>query len=174
MAARLPTMLIRLLLLAGVALASAGCGDARVADGFERVSIADNAFLLEVVDDDATRQKGLMNRTEIPEDGGMLFVFPDASYRSFWMAYCLVDMDLIFLDGRGRVTAIHRMKVEPPRREDETVAQYEARMMADASYPSHYPAQFAIELKAGWLDRLNLQVDDKIELDLARLKAEAE
>jgi hypothetical protein len=44
-------------------------------------------------------------------DGGMLFVFPEPRMLSFWMYECLIDIDVIFLDASGTVTAIHRMPV---------------------------------------------------------------
>lgn len=98
----------------------------------------------------------------------MLFVFPRPGQQRFWMAYCLVDIDLIFLDAHGRVTAAHRMKVEPARREDESEIAYQTRLRG---YPSVYPAQFAIELASGSIDRLGIRVEQKIELDVERLKA---
>ena len=113
-----------------------------------------------------------MHRTSLPDDGGMLFIFPDVQLRSFWMAYCVVDMDLIFLDPKGRITALHRMKVLPPQREDESALDYEFRMHEVACW-SVYPAQFAIEFHAGSLDRLGLRVEEVIPLDLPRLKAMA-
>ncbi|MBT8486984.1 MAG: DUF192 domain-containing protein [Phycisphaerales bacterium] len=139
-------------------------------DGVETVTINGETFELELSADDASRAQGLMGRDHIPADGGMLFVFPDAQVRSFWMANCITDIDLMFLDPRGRVTAVHRMKTLPPRRADETVAAYEARCSAAGS-GSVYPAQFAIELAPGSLDRLGIGVEDRIELDLDRLKA---
>jgi hypothetical protein len=124
-----------------------------------------------VAADPASTEMGLMHRASIPDDGGMLFIFPAAERRSFWMGHCLVDIDIIFLDPRGRVTATHRMKAESPQREGESDAAYDARM---PRYPSVRPAQFAIELKAGSLDRLDVGVDDRIDLDLQRLKARAQ
>ena len=140
----------------------------------ERVVIGGHAFDLEVAADDASRERGLMNRASIDEHGGMLFIFPDKGVRkqSFWMKNCLVDIDIIYLDSKGLVTATHRMKAEPPRRANESDSAYEARMREHA-YPSGYPAQFAIELRSGWLDQLNLRVEDRITLDLDRLKAMA-
>jgi uncharacterized membrane protein (UPF0127 family) len=166
--------LLRLAPSLAVAIAvTAGCRDVPSADTHEIVTIRDATFRLELANTEQARTDGLMHRESIPEDGGMLFVFPDAQPRSFWMKNCLVDIDVMFLDGRGRVTAVHRMTTLPPRREDETEFQYEARVRGDAMYWSHLPAQFAIELKAGWLDRLGVAVDERIELDLDRLKATA-
>jgi uncharacterized membrane protein (UPF0127 family) len=59
------------------------------------------------------------------------------------------------------------MKKEPPRGADETEAAYEWRLKA---YRSQRPAQFAIELKAGSIDRLKLKRGQTVEMDLARLK----
>jgi uncharacterized protein len=135
----------------------------------EKVVIGGETFELELAADPESREKGLMHRTHIPDRGGMLFVFPDNQVRTqvFWMGHCLVDMDIIFLDRRGGVTATHRMKAQPPQRPDETDDQYRARI---PHYSSGYPAQFAIELQAGSLDRLNVRVNDRIALDLERLK----
>ena len=154
-------------LLLVVTLASA-CSD----DGpeRERVVIDGRTFELDYAVDDETRQRGLGGRAEISEDGGMIFVFPDPEFQAFWMYDCLVDIDIIYLDARGTITAVHRMKAEPQRGPDDSDRDYEARL---PRYPSVYPAQFAIELRSGWLDRLDLSVDDRIELDLDRLKAMA-
>jgi uncharacterized protein len=138
----------------------------------ERLVIGGQTFDLEVVADPASRAQGLMHRDSIDEHGGMLFIFPDneVKVQSFWMKNCLVDIDIIYLDPHGRVTATHRMQAQPPQGPEEPEAAYEARMQ-QTRYPSGYPAQFAIELRSGWLDQLNLKVEDRIDLDVARLKA---
>jgi uncharacterized protein len=132
----------------------------------ETIRIAGDAFSLETARDAPSRAKGLMDRTSIDDRGGMLFIFEDALPRSFWMVNCVVDIDLIFLDAAGRITALHEMKVETPKRETESQSQYERRMK---SYESRRPAQFAIELKAGSIARLKLKLGDKIEMDVKRL-----
>ncbi len=156
------------MLLAAASLG--GCQRSQPTRGTEQVIIAGEPFQLEVARDDATRTKGLMGRTEIASDGGMLFIFPTSQVRSFWMGYCLLDIDVMYLDPNGRVTAFHTMKTEAPRAEGESESDYSARLK---DYPSVYAAQFAIELGAGSIERLGVEVDDKIELDLARLKAMA-
>jgi len=147
-----------------------GCNDVPSSSGLETVVIRAETFRLEVVADEESRRTGLMHRDSIAEHGGMLFVYPSCRIQSYWMGYCLVDIDIIFLDAVGRVTATHRMKAEEPKRQSESESQYRARLR---SYWSNYPSQFAIELKSGWLDRLDVQVDDKITLDVERLKAMA-
>lgn len=157
------------ILLAALACAGAGCEGLRGGDPTSVVvNIKGEPFTLEIAADDATRIKGLMGREEIPEHGGMIFIFPRSQVRSFWMGNCLVDIDAIFLDPKGRVTATHAMTAESPRRADETDPAYRARL---PSYSSVYPAQFVIELRAGSVNRLGVRVDDKIDLDVPRLKS---
>lgn len=157
-------------LLVLIALTLAGCSRSP-APNSETVAIKGETFTLELALDEAARARGLKGRSSIPDHGGMLFVFPDSkvAVQSFWMHECLVDIDIIYLDRRGTVTAVHRMKAQPLRQPDESEADYQERMRT-AGYSSSYPAQFAIELKAGTLDRLGVRADDRIELDTARLK----
>jgi uncharacterized protein len=140
-------------------------------DHVETLTISGETFLVELAITEEARTKGMSFRESFPEGGLMLFVFPDTAIRSFWMVDCLIDMDIIFLDARGFVTATHRMLAEPLQGENEDRYDYENRLKR---YSSRYPAQFAIELPAGSLDRLGVGFEDRIDLDLDRLKALAE
>ena len=133
----------------------------------EEVVIGQETFKLEVAADEKSRAEGLMNRQKIEDDGGMIFIYKRARVRSFWMKNCLVDIDLLYLDGRGRIVSMHKMKKEPARSENESVIDYERRLKR---YPSRRPAQFIIELRAGWIDRLKPKVGETIELDLPKLR----
>jgi uncharacterized membrane protein (UPF0127 family) len=141
----------------------------------EKVVINGRTFHLEIAADDVTRFRGLSGRTEIAPDGGMLFIFPRPSRLEFVMRDCPVPIDIIFLDGSGRVVATHAMLPEPPRGDGErlndprtgTNEAYERRLK---KYPSRFDAQFVIELKGGTLETLKLKSADKIDLDVARLK----
>lgn len=161
---------VKLIVMLFTAASLSGCQRGQSTPGTEKVVIAGEEYQLEVAQDEATRTKGLMGRTEIASDGGMLFIFPTSQVRSFWMGNCVVDIDIMFLDANGRITAIHTMKTEDPQRDDESESAYQGRM---PGYSSVYATQFAIELRAGSIQRLGVDVDDKIELDLARLKAMA-
>lgn len=144
---------------------------AEPAPATETVVIDGESFTLELAATPVLRNRGLMYRTHVPPDGGMLFVFPNAFVQSFWMTNCLVDIDIIFLDLDGRVTAYHHMVAEEPRRPNETDEEYRERM---THYTSRVPAQFVIELAGGTLERLTIAEGDVIELDTTRLRALAE
>ncbi len=152
-----------LAVLAITLIATPGCRD-----DVNVVRIAGEKFTMELALTEDQISEGMAWRESFPDQGGMLFVFPDMQVRRFWMKNCLIDMDVIFLDGRGIVTAMHEMKAEPLQRDDETLTQYESRLKL---YSSRTPAQFAIELEAGSIDRLGVQPEDRIEMDLEGLKA---
>ena len=145
-----------------------GCGTPNALPTHEKVMIGGELWTLELAMDDEAIRRGLMDRTALPEDGGMLFIFPDTDYRSFWMANCLIDIDILFLDDRGTISAAHEMKVEPPRTAQESQFAYEGRLR---NYESVYPARFAIELPAGSIERLSVKPNQQLKLDIQRLKS---
>lgn len=154
------------------AMLVSGCSKTEpVEEGIEVVVINGNTFRLEVAANDKDRSFGLAERTSIAEDGGMLFLFDRPMLLSFHMKDCVMDIDAIFLDARGRITALHKMPMEPLRGSDEAENVYSARLPI---YTSGSRAVAAIELRAGWIDKLGLKVQDEIKLDLERLKGLAE
>jgi uncharacterized membrane protein (UPF0127 family) len=157
--------------LAALAAAFLAACDDRVADrGTYVATIAGQRFSLTVSASDATRQRGLGGVADIPADGGMIFVFPDCRMRGFWMKDCVTDMDIVYLDALGYVTATHTMRMEPPRRPGEDPLAYEARL---PRYSSVMPSQFVIELRKGRVAELGLGTQQKIELDREALTAAA-
>jgi uncharacterized membrane protein (UPF0127 family) len=149
---------------AGVALK--GCDDTAAA-GVEVVEVEGRKFFLEVAADAETRTQGLGGREFIADNGGMLFVFPEPRRLNFVMRDCFVDIDVIFLDQLGNVTAVHHMPVEEGQRDGESDYDYETRLKR---YPSRMAAQFAIELTGGTAAELGVEPGEAIKLDLNRLK----
>jgi len=143
-----------------------GCASSTQPTSVE-IAIGGETFTLELSTDMASRVHGLMERTSIPDHGGMLFVFTESKERSFWMANCLVNIDLLFLDSRGTITATHEMKIEEPQGTEESQWEYEGRLQ---HFYSNGPARFAIELQEGSIQRLHLRVNDRISLDLQDLR----
>lgn len=142
-----------LTLLALLALAG-GCWPRTQTPEAVDVMIGAERFTLELALTAAQQVQGLSDRDHIAPDGGMLFVFDEARVRHFVMRRCLVPIDIIFLDPNGRIVAMHAMAVEPYDTAEEDLKRYS----------SGWPAQYAIELAGGWLDRLNLAPGQRIEL----------
>jgi uncharacterized membrane protein (UPF0127 family) len=142
-----------------------GCGaesashSAQSNQATQAVQIDGKTFELELALTPEARYNGLSGRDHIDARGGMLFVFPSPRKTHFVMRDCRVPIDLLFLDAQGRVIRMHQMPVEqgPPW----------------TRYPSYYPTQFAIELKGGLLDTLDIAKTDRIDLPLKALKARA-
>lgn len=116
----------------------------------------------------AEQARGLMFREQIPNDGGMIFVFPESSRRSFWMKNTLVPLDLIFLDDESKVVAIHHMQPEMPRLNHEDDYDYGERLK---HYDSKQKARVAIEWAAGQADLCGIRVGEQLEIGLAELCA---
>lgn len=134
------------------------------------VKIKGKTFALEVALDDSVRVKGLGGREKIAEDGGMVFVFARPFKQEFVMRDCPIAIDIAFLDGAGRVLAMHEMTPEEPRKAGESAEAYESRLKR---YGSRFPSQFVVEVAGGTLRRLGLEVGDLIVLDTEGLKARA-
>jgi uncharacterized membrane protein (UPF0127 family) len=64
------------------------------------------AFEVEMATDDASRQRGLMFRTELAPNAGMLFDFRTEDYRSFWMKNTPLPLDMLFIRGDGTISTI--------------------------------------------------------------------
>ncbi len=71
-----------------------------------KVCFGESCFLVEVVDDNAERQQGLMYRTELSEDSGMFFIFDREGLYPFWMKNTLIPLDIIWIDEDGKVVSI--------------------------------------------------------------------
>ncbi|MDP2764119.1 MAG: DUF192 domain-containing protein, partial [Brevundimonas sp.] len=80
--------------------ACAGAGAPRDAKGdpLEPLTVTtasgEHRFMVEIADDDAERQRGLMEREPLPDDRGMLFQFPDVAERAFWMSNTPSSLDI--------------------------------------------------------------------------------
>ncbi len=104
---------------------------------------------VEIADTDEERQTGLMGRTALAEDAGMLFVFDVEQQLSFWMKDTLIPLSIAFIDSEGRIVDIQDMQPL-----DET------------PHPSAAPAQYALEVNQGFFGARGIQVGDTVELPI--------
>ena len=100
----------------------------------------------EVADREAERRQGLMGRDSLPEDHGMLFVYPEQRTLSFWMRNTRIPLDIAFIDQRGTIVDIQTME---PQTEE--------------LHRSREPAMYALEMAAGWFGEHGVEVGDRVE-----------
>lgn len=155
--------------LAALACLISGCDEKPPEPGLEKVVVKGHTFWVEPALDDPTRIRGLGHRDRLPDDRGMLFVFPASQIHDFIMRDCKFDIDIAFLDDVGRVVSIHTMKLEP-RNPGESDIDYEMRL---TRYSSRFPARMALEVNGGTFERIGLKPQDVIELDAQGLKRRA-
>lgn len=101
---------------------------------------------LEIADNEFKRQLGLMNRKSMKDNEGMLFIFPVERMQSFWMRNTFFSLDMIFVNKDKRIVTIHK----------------HTKKLSDQSYPSTKPAMYVVEVNAGYTDKHNIVVGDKI------------
>ena len=107
----------------------------------------------ELAADPADQQRGLMYRTELPADRGMLFVFPQSGYHPFWMYHTLIPLDVLWLD-RTRTIVFLSPKTPPCESEKPEDCP---------NYGGNSPAQFVLELAAGAAEAHGLKVGDRLQ-----------
>lgn len=95
-------------------------------------------------------QKGLSERKDLPQDQGMLFVFPTKEKYSFWMKGMLFPLDIIFIDDKKVVDV--KENFEP----------------SNSDFPPKYtpsnPANYVLEVNAGVAKKLKIQKGTTVTL----------
>jgi hypothetical protein len=109
-------------------------------------------FTVELATDEASRVHGLMMRTTLAADHGMLFVFPDTAARGFWMKNTLIPLDILYFDADRRLVSM-QLNV-PPCKADPC-----------PTYPSHAAARYVLELSAGTAHRIGAKMTDELKID---------
>ena len=138
----------RTLLAAAVLLA--GAAPQAFATG-AYVELKGHRYTIEVAADDAARAHGLMDRTHMDADHGMLFVFNDDMPRAFWMKNTKIPLDMLFFDGKKKLVSIQHDV--PPCVSDPC-----------PPYSSGAPARYVLELNAGESAKLGLTSGDPIAI----------
>jgi uncharacterized protein len=104
---------------------------------------------VEIADTDAEWQTGLMGRTTLEGDAGMLFVFDQEQTLSFWMKDTLIPLSIAYIDAEGRIVDIQDMQPL-----DDIPPQY----------VSAEPARYALEVNQGFFEERSVTVGDMVEL----------
>lgn len=102
---------------------------------------------IEIAENDLDRAQGLMWRKSMEPSQGMLFIMDAMEEQSFWMLNTYIPLDIIFVDENLKIVKIREF-TEPQSLEPVT---------------SELPAQYVVEVNAGFCEQHEIQEGDRIQ-----------
>lgn len=116
------------------------------------MTIGDKLIYIEVADEPQEITLGLGHRQSMPEDNGMLFVFPKMTQPSFWMKNTLFPLDIIWIRNHKVIDITKDIPVE-----------------ADPNRPQKFyrpngSVNYVLEVNAGFADKYGIEVGDEVEI----------
>ncbi|WP_035926539.1 DUF192 domain-containing protein [Caballeronia glathei] len=115
---------------------------------FPRAKLTAGMYVIDaaVAASDADREQGLMYRTQLAPNEGMLFVFNENAVHCFWMKNTLIPLSIAFIRADGTITDIDEMQAETTN--------------------NHCPRNngvYALEMSKGWFDAKGIKPGMKIQ-----------
>lgn len=110
------------------------------------LSILEHTITAEVADTASRRSTGLMHRTYLPENSGMLFIFPAIGIHCMWMKDTVLPLSVAFLDEAKKIVNIAEMTPET--------------LIPHCSVRA---ARYALEMNAGWFIARKIKVGDQLK-----------
>ena len=132
---------LAMLLAAGAALAQDGpqkLASIRLQAGIHNISA-------ELASTPQQREIGLMNRTSMGANEGMLFVFERLAQQCFWMKNTLIPLSIAFIADDGSIVNIDSMKPQ-----------------ALDPHCSDKPVRFVLEMNEGWFAKRGIKAGTKV------------
>ena len=102
---------------------------------------------IEIADNAQERAKGLMHRTNMPDNRGMLFIFNQEGEQSFWMKNTLMSLDIMYVNKDKEIVTIYK----------------HTQPYSENPIPSFKKAMYVVETIAGFCDKYNVEEGDLIE-----------
>lgn len=116
-----------------------------------KIKVKDKVINVEIAQSDEQLERGLMFRSSLPKNQGMLFIFDQERILSFWMKNTLIDLSIAYFDKNKKIVDIQEMKATS------------SLDLQIPSYPSKSPARYALEMNAGWFANNKIKVGDVFE-----------
>lgn len=111
----------------------------------DTITVGSTSILVELAHKEQSRRIGLMYRDTLPADEGMLFIYPKAAPRSFWMKNTRIPLSIAFANEDGVILQISEMKA---------LSTKHTRCESDAKY--------ALEVNKGWFQSKGIKAGDSI------------
>lgn len=114
------------------------------------ISIKGHKLAVELAATPAARGCGLSHRDDLPQNHGMLFIFPEVRPETFWMKDTRIPLSIAFFDAAGKILSIQDM----------------VPMQTEAQYHSSRPAKYALEVNQGWFKGHGIEAGDRVAMEL--------
>ena len=101
---------------------------------------------IQIANTEFDRELGLMFRKSMKENQGMLFIFPVDTIQTFWMRNTYIPLDMVFINSQKTIVSISK----------------NTKVLSDQTYASKGPAQYVLEVNAGYCDKFNINPGDKV------------
>ena len=118
----------------------------KAANDIELILDVNLRITVELATSPAQLEQGLMFRQSLPADAGMLFDFKAPQPAMMWMKNTLIPLDMLFVDGQGRIVSLHERAVPGSL---ETIG-------------SGAPVRAVVELNGGTVARLGIKPGDRV------------
>jgi uncharacterized protein len=105
----------------------------------------------EIAETPAQRERGLMYRTRMPEEAGMIFVYPSEQVGGFWMYNTRIPLSIAYADGEGVIFQITDM--QPCESPYATLCR---------TYQAQHPFQYALEMNQSYFTTRSIRPGDRI------------
>lgn len=144
-----------IIILIGLATTAVSCTQSSADSVLERtrgmVKIGEHEFKVEISDDFSERALGLSGHEVLRDDEGMIFVFPITMKQQFWMKDMLYPLDFVWIHDE-KVVSINENIPHPSANNGEI-----------ARVSSGVRVNKVLEINAGVIDQLGIQVGDTVE-----------
>lgn len=117
------------------------------------VCLEENCFQVELATTEVQRDRGLMYRTELDKDKGMLFIFDDEGIYPFWMKNTLIPLDIIWIDSSSKVVFISQ-NVQP------------CKTLICPTVAPQAKVKYVLEVNAGICGQIGLKLGDQIQINI--------
>lgn len=109
------------------------------------LSIGLHKIRTEVVADERSRQTGLMYRSYLAPDDGMLFIFESKGFHCFWMRNTKIPLSIAFMNDDGKIVHIEDMQA-----------------MTENNHCPTVPVRYALEVNQGWFKRKGISLGNAV------------
>lgn len=101
---------------------------------------------VEIASTDVDKARGLMYRSSMEENQGMLFLMDREEIQSFYMRNTIIPLDIIYVNSKFEIVDIYK----------------NTKILDETSLPSKAPARYIVEINGGLCDKFNIKEGDKI------------